>query len=541
MNLPTDVQERMKVNRRLLTSLGVAQEAAQARLWGEAGSPCSLIQNDTKISVCGSLQKAVYAQDLMQIDVSNVTFRFSEDGPLILDSVTFQIPQGTLVSVMGPRGGGKATLLKLLANVLVSPEEGALMFTPPHLRVLQVSYQPLFFAANTITENICFGPSDGVDEEPERVLKICSRLGMTDELLSRIQSEFRAKQTSIEGTTSAVSLRKASTDAFGASGSNKRGAQSAALRTYAWLQEVHTHLMSHTDYCLINLARAFVMNPEMMIIHKPLAHFDALNSSRVLGLMREFVDLRGVENTSDEWSLQRPRTCIFSAVHLEGIELADQAFRVSDGSIQPIDLAMLKKLESQARDLFAILDEDGDEKVTRREFVQRGLRMPTGFWSSFLKVSDEKLYRDPGFLRESLEVAFDVLDVDNSDEICFDELRHFMLHKISGACPTTASTNTQAELGSVTLQISEEPLPPLAFEVVGSRVGRSRKSRWGKRWRRRTRRRWKRRRRELEGFGTGTPTPSNQLQSGGDYNPLPTASTSRKKQPQEPRHVRFLL
>eukprot|EP00747_Dinoflagellata_sp_TGD_P128468 gnl/TRDRNA2_/TRDRNA2_174544_c4_seq12.p1 gnl/TRDRNA2_/TRDRNA2_174544_c4~~gnl/TRDRNA2_/TRDRNA2_174544_c4_seq12.p1 ORF type:complete len:1012 (+),score=95.45 gnl/TRDRNA2_/TRDRNA2_174544_c4_seq12:85-3120(+) len=534
MNLPTDTEDRMRLGRMQLSALQEAQDSAQAFLFGDSCLPpdtlSSLIQKDVIISTRDSCVKAAYAQDLMQIDAANIHFSYpvrddNLDGEKItvLRDANFEFTQGQLVAVIGPRGGGKGTLLKMLGKVLV-PEKGFL-FTPPHLRVLHVSFEPQFLHLRSLQENLCYGPSDGADETPERVMSICKRLGVSDQLLQQIDREFAVE----------------SRDAGRANAKQVQGTpMSASRRLEAQRSEIQKRF-SYSDRCLIHIARALIMNPEVLVIHKPLAHFNALTASRILSLLREFVSNRGVEKSTEERRHLHPRTCIFSSVNLEGVELADQAFRISDGSIQPMDMVMLKKLESQARELFAILDEDGDEKVTRREFVQRGLRMPTGFWSSFLKVSDEKLYRDPGFLRESLEVAFDVLDVDNSDEICFDELRHFMLHKISGACPTTASTNTQAELGSVTLQISEEPLPPLAFEVVGSRVGRSRKSRWGKRWRRRTRRRWKRRRRELEGFGTGTPTPSNQLQSGGDYNPLPTASTSRKKQPQEPRHVRFLL
>jgi NHLM bacteriocin system ABC transporter ATP-binding protein len=48
------------------------------------------------------------------IEVSNVNFRYSEEGPLILKDVSFSIKPGEYVGIVGPSGGGKSTLLKVL-------------------------------------------------------------------------------------------------------------------------------------------------------------------------------------------------------------------------------------------------------------------------------------------------------------------------------------------------------------------------------------------------------------------------------------------
>ena len=49
-----------------------------------------------------------------------------------------------------------------------------------------------------------------------------------------------------------------------------------------------------------HLARAFIFDPEVLIIHKPVDAFDGDLKDRVLRLMREFVDKRG-------WSLTMQR------------------------------------------------------------------------------------------------------------------------------------------------------------------------------------------------------------------------------------------
>ena len=43
---------------------------------------------------------------------------FSYDGHPVLEDVNFSIPQGDFVSIVGPNGGGKTTLLKLILGLL---------------------------------------------------------------------------------------------------------------------------------------------------------------------------------------------------------------------------------------------------------------------------------------------------------------------------------------------------------------------------------------------------------------------------------------
>ena len=48
------------------------------------------------------------------IDVSGVSFRYSEDGPLILDDLTLHIDPGEYVGIVGKSGCGKSTLMRLM-------------------------------------------------------------------------------------------------------------------------------------------------------------------------------------------------------------------------------------------------------------------------------------------------------------------------------------------------------------------------------------------------------------------------------------------
>jgi ABC-type bacteriocin/lantibiotic exporter with double-glycine peptidase domain len=49
-----------------------------------------------------------------RIEVSHLTFRYTEDGPLILDDVSLEARPGQFIALVGPSGAGKSTLLRIL-------------------------------------------------------------------------------------------------------------------------------------------------------------------------------------------------------------------------------------------------------------------------------------------------------------------------------------------------------------------------------------------------------------------------------------------
>jgi zinc transport system ATP-binding protein len=58
------------------------------------------------------------------IEISNLSFAF-DNGPMVLEDVTIDIEAGDFASVIGPNGGGKTTLVKIIVGLL-SPSSGTI-------------------------------------------------------------------------------------------------------------------------------------------------------------------------------------------------------------------------------------------------------------------------------------------------------------------------------------------------------------------------------------------------------------------------------
>jgi ATP-binding cassette subfamily B protein len=99
------------------------------------------------------------------ISLNAVRFRYTSDGPWVLDGLNLSIPKGARVGFVGSTGSGKSTMLDLLMGLL-TPTEGELQvdgqtISSNRLRTWQQSIahvpQSIYLADTTMAENIAFG------------------------------------------------------------------------------------------------------------------------------------------------------------------------------------------------------------------------------------------------------------------------------------------------------------------------------------------------------------------------------------------------
>jgi len=88
-------------------------------------------------------------------------------------------------------------------------------------------------------------------------------------------------------------------------------------------------LLSDTQAQLVQLARAFVFNPELLVLNKPCMRFSEAQSETIMAMVRDFVTSRGLESPLRKpLSSRRPRTCVWVASTSTGLSHADRIFHV---------------------------------------------------------------------------------------------------------------------------------------------------------------------------------------------------------------------
>lgn len=102
----------------------------------------------------------------MKVEVRDLTLALGErkrDRRAVLREVSFSVPDGAFVSLLGESGAGKSTVLKVIAGILLQ-DSGAVLFDgrcvdglPPHRRDLGFVFQDVrLFPHMTVAENVAY-------------------------------------------------------------------------------------------------------------------------------------------------------------------------------------------------------------------------------------------------------------------------------------------------------------------------------------------------------------------------------------------------
>jgi ATP-binding cassette, subfamily B, bacterial CvaB/MchF/RaxB len=177
------------------------------------------------------------------IELRNVFFRYAESEPFMLEDFNLLIEPGEFVTIAGPSGGGKTTLMKIMLGLL-EPTRGDVLIdgiplssigTRPYREQIGAVMQEDQLLSGSIADNICFfDPSF----DQQRMIE-CARL-------ARIHDEIMAMPMTYNSL-------------IGDMGSSLSGGQKQRVL----------------------LARALYRQPRMLFLDEGTAHLDVDNEKRI--------------------------------------------------------------------------------------------------------------------------------------------------------------------------------------------------------------------------------------------------------------------
>jgi ABC-type multidrug transport system fused ATPase/permease subunit len=228
--------------------------------------------------------------DMLHIKMMHASLANDRGGPITpsLQDISAEVEQGKMVATLGPHGSGKFSLLKLLTG-LVKPKNG-IVYVPTHLRCLCVPNVPELFKNGNLLENLTFGTMGNFDKA--RLVKICGAVGLGQHTMSMLENDLKV---------------------------NKKGNDPGV----PWYEA-----LSQSELLKMHITRALVLNPEVILLHRPVDEMEADHAARILDVLRKQVDHRGLFTSPEDRASARPRTVFFTSG--EDRERAESAADVAD-------------------------------------------------------------------------------------------------------------------------------------------------------------------------------------------------------------------
>ncbi|MBZ5740456.1 sulfate/molybdate ABC transporter ATP-binding protein [Nocardioides mangrovi] len=310
----------------------------------------------------------------MSIEIKGVNKSFGDF--VALDDVNVSLPTGQLTALLGPSGGGKSTLLRIIAG-LDSADSGTVTIEgteathlPPQKRNVGFVFQHYaVFKHMTVAKNVAFGleirkrPKAEVAEKVDELLRLVHLQQFAHRLPSQLSGGQRqrmalARALAVEPTVLLLD------EPFGALDAKVR----KELRD--WLRRLHDEVHVTTVFVTHDQEEAMEVADEIVVINNgrveqvgtPDQLYDEPANDFVMGFLGETTKLGG--------TVLRPHD-----VHLS---LRPQVPGAHEGTV-----ARVLRVGFEVR--VFVLTDDGDEvtvTLTRTQARQLGLEQDTRVWVS---------------------------------------------------------------------------------------------------------------------------------------------------------------
>jgi ABC-type bacteriocin/lantibiotic exporter with double-glycine peptidase domain len=142
-----------------------------------------------------------------RIDVSNLSYRFGGEGPLVVDDVSFSVTPGKTLGIVGPTGSGKSTLLMLLLG-LHRPTLGDVYYDGVPLAELDarlvrrscgVVMQDSALFGGSLRSNIALSAPDATTEQLDEVTRLAGLDGEIARLPMGYETRLAESATNLSG------------------------------------------------------------------------------------------------------------------------------------------------------------------------------------------------------------------------------------------------------------------------------------------------------------------------------------------------------
>jgi len=106
--------------------------------------------------------------------------------------------------------------------------------------------------------------------------------------------------------------------------------------------------LTYTEKVKVHIARAFILNPEVMVLQRPLHHFEATAAELILSMLKKHVAERGLAMPQGNAKRhRRPRTVFFSPETVPQARQADVIWQISKVSVSKstVHISLPQELE----------------------------------------------------------------------------------------------------------------------------------------------------------------------------------------------------